>query len=454
MARPEGKPLDANLTARVAAGLRYILTGRRPEDWFGPDRPLPPMAPPAVMGRQFDYPVGYNLDTPPRAGERLTFHELRRLADSYDLLRLVIESRKDQFERLNWAIQPRLVAGSRPKAAGDPRIAAITRFFECPDGEHGWSSWLRILLEDLFVIDAPALYLRRRRDNSLVALEPVDGATIKRVLDDAGRTPLPPDPAYQQVLKGLPAVNYTRDELLYLPRNPRSHKVYGYSPVEQVVMTVTIALRRQLSQLQYYTEGNVPEALIGVPETWSPEQIRQFQEYWDALLSGNSATRRHARFVPGALAYHPTKSDPLKDDYDEWLARIVCYAFSVSPAPLVRLMNRATASSVQEVAKDEGLAPLQNWLKQFLDRLIAREFGAPDLEFSWRNEDPAEEDPATAAKIAETYVAAGIKSVDEVRAELGLDPLKPGQIPAPPVAPLHPSGAHPSGAGASFPSVA
>ena len=32
-------------------------------------------------------------------------------------------------------------------------------------------------------------------------------------------------------------------------------------------MSVNIALRRQLYQLQYYTEGNVPEALIALPET-------------------------------------------------------------------------------------------------------------------------------------------------------------------------------------------
>ena len=74
---------------------------------------------------------------------------------------------------------------------------------------------------------------------------------------------MPPATAYQQVLKGMPAVDYTRDELIYLPRNPRTHKIYGYSPVEQIVMTVNIALRRALHQLQFYTEGNIPESLIG-----------------------------------------------------------------------------------------------------------------------------------------------------------------------------------------------
>jgi hypothetical protein len=29
--------------------------------------------------------------------------------------------------------------------------------------------------------------------------------TIKRLINDTGRTPAPPDPAYQQILKGLTA---------------------------------------------------------------------------------------------------------------------------------------------------------------------------------------------------------------------------------------------------------
>ena len=126
----------------------------------------------------------------------------------------------------------------------------------------------------------------------------------------------------------MPAVDYTSDELIYAPRNPRPHKVYGYSPVEQILMTVNIGLRRQVSQLNYFTEGNTPEALIGVPEQWTPDQIRQFQEYWDALLEGNLAARRHTRFVPGGLKYQPIRDVPLKDEFDEWLARVVCFAFS------------------------------------------------------------------------------------------------------------------------------
>ena len=417
--QPNATPIAEGIVARAARALGYVVSGDA-GTWFGPLNPPAPGAPAAVAGRQFDFPSGYNLVTRPRAYEGTSFAELRALADSYDLVRLIIETRKDQIERLSWSVR------ARDRAAGaksDPRIAAIVALFACPDGVHPWATWLRLVLEDLLVIDAPALYLRRTRDGKLCALEPLDGATIKRVIDDWGRTPQHPAPAYQQVLKGLPAVDYTADDLLYLPRNPRIHKVYGFSPVEQVQMTVNIALRRQIWQLQYYTEGNIPEALIGVPDTWTPDQIRQFQGYWDSLHEGNTAARRHAKFVPGGVAktFIPTREPALKDPFDEWLARVVCYAFSVSPQPFVPQLNRATAETAQDAALAEGLLPLKIWAKQLCDLVITREFAASDLEFAWSDDQPS--DPEKVAAVAVDYVKAGIKSVNEVRAELGLDPV-------------------------------
>jgi len=258
------------------------------------------------------------------------------------------------------------------------------------------------------------------------------------VIDDWGRTPQPYadadgapvyPPAYQQVLKGLPAVNYAARDIIYRPRNVRAHRVYGYSPVQQVLMTVNIALRRQLWQLDYFTEGSIPDALIGVPQGWTPDQIKQFQDYWDTEFSGDLAKRRRAKFVPGDTAAKvvQTKEPEHKQDFDEWLARIICYAFSVPPSAFTSQVNRATAETVQETALAEGLAPLQNWVKQLVDPVIASEFEAPDLEFAW-DQDRAV-DPSEVAKIAASYVAAGIKSVNEVRAELGLAPVPGGETP-------------------------
>lgn len=432
-------PIEPGLIARLVAGVRYGLTGRQPE-WFGPGDPLPPIAQEQARGRAFDFPVLSNVRQRPRDGEPVSFADMRALADGYDLLRLVIETRKDQMSRLRWTIKP-----SDPKTQPDARCDEIAQFLRFPDQEHDWQSWLRMVLEDLLVLDAPAIYPRMTRGGDLFGLELIDGATIKRVIDVTGRTPLPPDPAYQQVLKGLPAVNYSRDELLYKPRNPRTNRVYGYSPVEQIIMTVNIALRRQLHQLQYYTEGNVPEALIGVPETWNPDQIRQFQEYWDSLLEGNTAARRHAKFVPGALKIQETKQVDLKGEYDEWLARIVCFAFSIAPTPFVKQQNRATAETAAQQALEEGLAPLQNWVRDTMNLIVWKWFGYDDIEFDWDDEEAI--DPMVQAQINQIYLAANVVTADEVRADLGREPLTPEQkdelAPPPPPQLMAPPGGAP-----------
>lgn len=439
-------PIEPGLIARIAAGTRYALTGKKPE-WFGPGDTLAPVAQEEAKGREWDFPFAINTRYTPRQGEAIGFTELRALADSCDILRLVIETRKDQVERLKWAIAP-----INNNATPDKRCEELTAFFRMPDQQRPWAQWVRMLLEDLFVIDAPALYLHPTNGGKLWAVEQVDGATIKPVLDATGRRPAPPDTAYQQVLKGMPAVDYTADELLYMPRNQRVHKVYGFSPVEQVITTVNIAIRRTVHQLQYYTEGNIPEALIGVPETWNPDQIKQFQMYWDSLLEGNTAQRRHAKFVPGQLKIQMTKDAALKDNFDEWLARVVCFAFSISPQPFVAQVNRATAETAQEQSLLEGLEPIKNWVKGVVDATLVKGHGVTDLEFSWVDE--KEIDPEKKAKIDQIYITAKVLHPDEVRADLGREPLTPEQKADMNPAPILPApGASPgeSGGGQSPP---
>ena len=301
-----------------------------------------------------------------------------------------------------------------------------------------------MIVEDMLVIDAATIFPRKTLGGKLYSLEPIDGATIKRVIDDTGRTPMAPQPAYQQVLKGMNAVDYSRDELIYKPRNPRTNKIYGYSPVEQVIMTVNIALRRQLHQLQYYTEGNVPEALIGVPPEWNPDQISQFQDYFDSLLEGNTAARRHAKFIPAGVNLMDTKAQALKDDYDEWLARIICYAFSIEPTAFVKQQNRATAETAREQALTEGLAPLMTWVVDLMNQIIIKWFGLTDVTFAW--EDETSVDPLVQAQINQIYIAAKVLTPDEVRIDLGKEAMSPegreAAFPTPPapIDPLSPEG--------------
>ena len=420
-----GKQTDISpgVIARVVQGARYVMSGVKPDGWFGPSQPLQPMAPASVEGRRFDYPVAYNLDQRPRGYEPVGFGDLRMLADNCDILRTVIETRKDQMESMDWLIRPKRTGKTPEPATSDQqkRIDQISAFLQSPDRVSNWGQWSRQLLEDRFVIDAAAIYKRRTRGGKLYSLDIIDGATLKPLTDDSGRIPVPPDPAYQQILHGIVAADYTREELIYLMRNPRSWKFYGCSEVEQILITVNIAIRRTLFQLEYYREGSQPDAFMSLPKEWTNEQLVGFQKHWDSMMAGNLATRRHLKFIPGDTKYQEAKQPPLKDMYDEWLARIICQAFSISPEPFVQHTNKGTAETAHDRAVQEGLLPLQRWIKGFIDPIITIEFDSPDLEFAWQ--DDREQDPKQAADINVAYVKAGVKSINEAREDMGLDPL-------------------------------
>lgn len=413
-----GKVTDLSSSAFLAnfgARVKNTITGIQ-QAWFGPLDPLVPLAPDTVRGRQFDYQVGYNINVPPRPYEPGMFADLRNLAQNCDVLRLVIETRKDQLEALPWAIAPK-VNDKMEDNVNSAKIKEITDFLQYPDKENDWSQWLRMILEDSLVLDAVAVYRRPNKKGGLYSLDIIDATTIARKINADGRMPMSPEPAYQQVLKGIPAVDYTAQELLYLRRNPRSFTPYGFSPVEQIIITVNTQIRRMLEQLAYFTSGNIPLGFGTLPKEYTPQQIVDFATSFNAMREGNQEQRSQLVFMPDGFKYAPVKEAPLKSDLDEWLARKICFAFSVSPEPFVTKVNRATAETSKDTAEKEGIIPTQHWFKRFMDRIILEDFQAPDLEFVWL--DDKENDALEASTINIGYVKAGVRSIDEVRADLG-----------------------------------
>jgi hypothetical protein len=421
------------LASAVMATARNVIQSVTPTTWFGPWQPLPPMAPPG-SDRKWDYPTGMNLNYTPRSNESVSFEDMRTLADACEILRIIIEARKTQMSAMDWVIRPRLRTSTGmgrlywdPKkdpeddnvVTGDQRtrIQAITEFLRYPDKEQDWDQWQGSMLEEMLVTDATAVQRRYTRGKKLYALEQMDGATIKPLITGSGRRPVSPDPAYQQVIKGIVAADFTDQELFYLPRNVRVNKIYGYSPVEQVIMTANTQIRRGISQLQYYTEGTQPDAFIGLPKEWNLDNIKGFQAYFDALMSGMLGKRRKIRFMPGEFKYQETKPPPLKDIYDEWLARLLCFAIGVPPTPFIQQMARSAGKDNESQALESSKAPTSRWLKSFLDRIIREDFDSSDLEFLHISN--VEQDPKTQMEIDVGYVKAGIDAIDEVRTERG-----------------------------------
>lgn len=424
---PPAGGVRASLSYQIQGG---PLNGQFVSGWggFSPGQPLTPIAPEPV--RTWDFPVGINTVVRPRAHEPFGFAELRAFSN-VELVRLAIETRKDQIERLDWRIKPRNSGwiggdGSIGGAGPDPRIAVLEAFWRKPDGATPFATWLRMALEDLLVLDAPAFERRRSRAGALIGLDVIPGDTIHPMVDETGRRPRGPGQiAFQQVIKGVAWANLTNADLIYAPRNPRPNHNYGFSPVEQIIVTINTAMRRQAAQLAYFTEGNTPAGLLNGPDGRNPDQIRDMQAWLDARLSGQTAEQAKLLWVPAGTKYQAFKDSPIKDDFDEWLARIVAFAFSLPPTPFIRQMNRGTAAADRDRGLEEGLQPIMLWAKRLIDGVIQDDQGARDLEFAW-NDAPAV-DPSAQASIDDLSLRNGSATIDEVRGRRGEGPLPGGQ---------------------------
>ncbi len=385
-----------------------------------PDPGTPPPGSPLPDPVRYQFPWNRNALYTPRAGEVNAFQTLRNLADLCWEVFACKETRKEQLQSLDWDIVP------RDKKAGDAEragVATAREFFRKPDGCTPFRSWLGMAIEDVLVIDALSIYRRKTRAGKFYGLELIDGATILPLLDARGRTPAPPQAAYRQIIWGAPmqAADLTAGELYYLPRVGAVNSPYGKSPTEAVILAIEASLSRRMFDLQYYADGNVPEGIGTLPESWTAAQIREFEEYFNSLTTGYTAARSRIKFMPAStgekfIRFQDRDHNPA---FDEFLVKVACACFAVPPSEIgfAQDVNRATAKVQQDIAYRRGVRPLCNFFKDFFDEVLAFDLGLPQLEWTWVGGES--EDRLRQATIDEIHVRMGIKSVDEIRARDG-----------------------------------
>lgn len=400
---------------------------------FGPGQPVMPLRPESAP-RVFQYRPGVNLMMRPRAGFGMTsFSTLRTLAMGCKEVRLNIEMLKREVRALDWDIVPlREDDPDKESYAGD--IEAVRRAFTCPDGYLDFDQWINQLLEELLVVDAVTVWPEVGRGGAVQAFELVDGTTIRPLLDLRGRVPLR-GPAYIQYIHGVPFSYFERDRLVYAPFNTTVYSPYGISPTEFVLLAVNLAMRRDVSSVARFTEGNVPEALVGAPSSWTQSQVDTWQEYWDGVVAGNVSQQRKMHFVPlegsrgNVPVYEFRPGDVDKVTLDEWLMRVACWAFGNSPGEFgltggagLGLGGKGFGEAQENIQYRTGLGPITQFVQSLLTRLIARWHNKPFLKFIWVGLDP-KKDELRQAQVDEIYLRRGVYGVDTVRQRLGMAAL-------------------------------
>ena len=346
-----------------------------------PIRPTPGLVPEDTAPRQFPYMVGYNIAQRPRATEQTSFEALRNLAALYDGVQLCERVYFDLLGRLELRVMPREELLADGEDARSPKwrngAAAIEAFLECPDRVQDLRSWMVAFTRDILEIDAVGVYRRRTRNGSLYALELVAGDTLKPLIEEHGRTPLPPEPAYQQFVYGIPGGWYTLDELDYLRETARTESVYGLSRVERIILRVNQALRKQDFDLSRFTDGMTPLGIIQPPKdlAWTPEQLQTYEQAFNGMLAGNDQLRVRAKALPPGSTWQSLGGDDPLVEFDRYLLNVTVAAFGLTMDELgfTETSNRSVGATQEGVVYRRAVQPLVTMIAGYLTRVVRRE---------------------------------------------------------------------------------
>ena len=451
---------------------------------FGPMPPIQPVPvdEPAVPGgfpdpRYWQYPVGFNLPSPPRTeGLSLcSFQQLYTLASKYSVARQCIQLRKDEILSLEWSIELTTKAAKAyqgdHKAMRDfgERAALATKFFRHPDPDYwNFGSFLSALLEEIFVYDALSLIFRPKYGrglgrgllgSDLDSMRLVSGTTIRPVFGMHGERPRPPAVAFQQFLFGVPRSDYQTilsgadiddygltgsqvnefraDVMLYAPLVPRRESPYGMPPVERALLPIISGLQKQEYQLSYFTEGTVPSVYISPGDpNMTPTQVRELQEALNGI-AGDPAYHLKVIVLPPGSKVEPQRPVDLSDTFDTLVQTQVCMAFDCMPDELGLLPNVGSAgaggssnASALRFASGESrdpkgrksTKPLLMFLGDIFNYVLQDICGQQDMEFSFEGL-VAEDDKQALVERGVQGIQNGLYTIDEVRNWLDLPPF-------------------------------
>ena len=243
----------------------------------------------------------------------------------------------------------------------------------------------------------------------------MDGRLIAPLLDYWGNSPDAPAEAYVQYVNGLPWNWLTRDDLIYEPFRPVTGSPYGRPPIESVILNANTDLRFQVYFLQRFTTGNLPAAFAASPESWSPEQIEQWQQYWDAMMYGDQSEKHQIKWMPPGTKFEWSNEKDFSDLFSMYLLRKTCSAYHVVPSDLgfTENVNRSSGESQADVQHRVGDLPLMEHVEEVVSMFLQDDLGLPLKHEFDRGEEQV--DQLAQAQADQIYMDRAVIGSSEIR---------------------------------------
>ena len=295
-----------------------------------------------------------------------------------------------------------------------------------------FSTFAAKMVRDSLTMDSAPVETELKRDKELGidGFYAIDGSTIRLCTEDGYEGD---DEIFAlQVIQGRIANAYTHETLVYEVRNPRADVrlgAYGLGETELLIRVVTGFLNAMAYNNAGFDMNSLPKGLLQLVGEYGPEDLDAFKRIWNSWTRGvNNAWSLPvlaSRSPEGKATWTPFNIEHDEMVFARWmtfLTSIICAIYGMSPdeinfesfsAGKSSLSGSDTTEKLAE-SKDKGLRPLLSYMENTFTDYIVSSFGEKYC-FRWVGLDPEDEEKTWEAKKL-------IMSLDELRAEQGLQP--------------------------------
>jgi len=221
-------------------------------------------------------------------------------------------------------------------------------------------------------------------------------------------------------------VEYPEEEVIFLRHDDLQNPFRGSGILKYITRTFDLDDTIEKYQNNFFYNNAMPRGVLETDSELNDNIIKRLKSQWERRHRGVDKAHKIAILEKGLKFKNTTFSlkdltiNELHDDIRDKI--LAAYKVPKSVLGIIDDVNRASSQTADNAFARRSIKPRLRMLEEQLNKFLLPKFTGTEGMY-YKFEDPVMEDLKIKAEINDIYLRNGVLLVDEVREEIGLEPL-------------------------------